>query len=84
MNVTARWIERMKALTKLEKLRLQGCGRVGDDAIAALSAMPALREVDLKGTAVTEKGAAMLRSAKPKAVVHHGEWVARTASFRNN
>jgi hypothetical protein len=84
MNVTARWIERMKALPKLEKLRLQGCGRVGDDSIAALSALPALVEVDLKGTGVTEKGVAMLRAAKPKARIYSGEWVARTASFRNN
>jgi hypothetical protein len=84
MNVTARWIERMKTLTKLEKLRLQGCGRVDDDAIPALAAMPALRELDLKGTSVTAKGVQMLRAAKPKAVVHSGEWVARTASFRNN
>jgi hypothetical protein len=84
MNVTARWIERMKALTKLEKLRLQGCGRVDDAAVPALAAMPALRELDLKGTSVTPKGVQMLRAAKPKAMIYSGEWVARSASFRNN
>jgi hypothetical protein len=84
MNVTARWLERMKALPKLEKVKLQGCDRVGDDAIPALSALPNLREVDLKGTAVTEKGIALLRAAKPKAQIYHGAWEGRSASFRNN
>ena len=51
---------------------MQGCGRINDEAVAALIAMPSLREVDLKGTAVTEKGAAMLRAAKPGAVVYVG------------
>ena len=32
MSVTARWLEKMKALTKLERLKLQGCDRVDDDA----------------------------------------------------
>jgi hypothetical protein len=84
MNVTGRWLEKMKALPKLEKLALQGCGRVGDDAVPILAAMPSLREVDLKGTGVTEKGVATLLEAKPKARVYFGSWKAPTASFRNN
>ena len=74
----------MKGLPKLERLKLPGCVRVNDDALAALAAIPSLREVDLKGTAVTEKGIAALRSAKPNIQVTFGPWEARTASFRNN
>jgi Leucine-rich repeat (LRR) protein len=84
MNVTANWLARMKALPKLEILKLQSCDRVGDDAIPALAALPNLREVDLKGTAVTDKGLAQLSAAKPKLRIYHGSWVAPTASFRNN
>src|ERR1041385_8622807 len=48
MNVTTRWVERMKHLPKLERLKLQGCIRVDDDSLAVLASFPALREVDLK------------------------------------
>jgi hypothetical protein len=84
MSVTPVWLERMKALTKLEKLTLQGCDRINDNSVKDLIAMPALREIDLKGTAVTEKGLAALRAAKPKAVIYSGPWVAKSANFRNN
>ena len=84
VNVTVRWLEKMKALTKLEKLKLQGCGGVNDEAVRLLAAMPGLRELDLKGSSITEKGLATLRAAKPKAVIYYGPWEARAASFRNN
>ena len=84
MNVTVRWLEKLKALPKLETLRVQGCGRVDDEAVTVLGALPNLRELDLKGTAVTEKGVAALRAAKPKIQVYYGPWQARQASFRNN
>jgi hypothetical protein len=74
----------MKVLPKLEKLAMQGCAKVTDDAVAALSAFPSLREVDLKGTSVSEKGVAMLREAKPQTRIYSGPWKAPTASFRNN
>src|SRR6185312_4902663 len=84
MSVTPIWLERLKSLTKLERLKLQGCDRLNDDSIKTLIAMPALREVDLKGTAVTEKGVAALRAAKPNASVYFGPWVSKSANFRNN
>jgi hypothetical protein len=84
MDVSFRWLEKMKALPKLEKLKLQGCSRVDDQAIRALIALPNLREVDLKGTSVTEKGLAALRAAKPKAQIYFGPWEAKAANFRNN
>lgn len=84
LTVTPKWIERMKSLRKLEKLKLQGCGRVSDDSVPALTAMPALREVDLQGTGVTEKGAAALRAAKPGIVMFYGPWDGKSANYRNN
>src|SRR5688572_24851062 len=84
MSISRSWIEKMKSLPKLERLKLQSCSRVDDDAVAALAAIPSLQEVDLKGTSVTEKGVAALRAAKPNLQVTFGPWEARTASFRNN
>ncbi|MEZ5352434.1 MAG: hypothetical protein R2762_07340 [Bryobacteraceae bacterium] len=84
MSVTARWLEQMKAFSKLERLKLQGCDRVDDDAMHVLAAFPSLEWVDLKGTAVTEKGVEILRAAKPKIRVYTGAWEAPSAAFRNN
>ena len=83
-SVTTGWLEKMKALPKLENLKLQGCDRVDDDSIPALAALPALRQVDLKGSGVTEKGLAALKAAKPGIQVYSGPWVAKAANFRNN
>jgi len=85
MPITPRWIERMKAFTKLERLKLQGCDKVDDTAVPILSeAFPMLRELDLKGTSVTGQGLAAMRAAKPKVQIHHGAWNAQAANFRNN
>jgi hypothetical protein len=46
--------------------------------------MPALKEADLKGTSVTEKGVAAIRAARPGAVVYYGPWDAKSANYRNN
>lgn len=66
MAVTPRWLEKLKALDKLERLHLQNCKRVGDDAAAVLAAWPSLRLADVKGTGMTEKGIAELRRARPR------------------
>ena len=63
--VSARGLERLKGLAVLERLDLENCKRVGDDAAPVLGAFPALRVVDLTGTAFTQKGIAALRRAKP-------------------
>jgi internalin A len=84
LSVTQKWLEQMKSLPKLEKLKVQGCNRINDDAVAAIIALPALRVADLKGTAVTEKGAAKLRAAKPGAVFYVGRWDSKAAAYRNN
>jgi hypothetical protein len=74
----------MKALTKLESLKVQGCSRIDDESIPALLAMPALRNVDLQGTSVTEKGAGRFRAVQPGAVVFIGPWDAKAGAYRNN
>jgi hypothetical protein len=84
LSVTPKWLERMGSLGKLERLKLQGCGRITDDSIKTLTAMRALREVDLRGTGVTEKGAAALREAKPGVAVFFGPWDGKSADYRNN
>jgi len=84
LSITGKWLEQMGSLGKLQRLKVQGCSRINDEAVTALIAMPALREVDLKGTSVTEKGAARLQAAKPGAVVWVGPWEGKAAAYRNN
>jgi len=84
MSVTPRRLEKMKALTKLQRLKLEGCDRIDDEAAGILANFPSLEEVDLKGTAVTAKGLATLRAARPKLRILHGAWEAKSANFRNN
>jgi Leucine-rich repeat (LRR) protein len=64
MPVTARWLDKLKPLRKLERLSLQRCKRLDDAALAALAAWPLLKVVDLSGSTVTEKGVADLRGAR--------------------
>src|SRR5262245_21892683 len=52
MPVSTRWLEKLKVLHKLERLSLQGCKRLGDDATPLLASWPALRVLDVKGTAM--------------------------------
>jgi Leucine-rich repeat (LRR) protein len=85
LSITPQWLDEMKnGLPKLERLKLQGCNRVDDSAVAALAAMPNLREADLQGTDVTESGAGKLRAARPGIVVWRGPWDGKSAGYRNN
>jgi internalin A len=84
LSVTEKWLEQMKTLPQLERLKLQGCTRIDDQSVATLISMPALREADLKGTSVTEEGAKRFRSAKPGATVYIGHWEGKAGGFRNN
>lgn len=84
LSVTEEWLEQMKSLPQLQVLQVQGCSRINDNAITAILALPTLREADLKGTSVTEQGAAKLRAAKPGILVYVGPWEAQAAAYRNN
>jgi Leucine-rich repeat (LRR) protein len=74
MSVSARSLEKLKSLARLERLGLQGCRRVGDDAVPVLASWSTLKVVDLKGTSVTEQGLAELKKARPGTLVFHGPW----------
>ena len=84
ISVTPEWLDKMETLRNLESLKLQGCSRINDDAVKSLIAMPKLHEADLRGTTVTEKGAAALKAAKPGAIVYFGPWDGPAANYRNN
>ena len=63
--VSARGLEKVKGLRKLERLDLQACTRVNDDALPVLESMPALRVLDVTASAMTDKSLAELRKMKP-------------------
>jgi Leucine-rich repeat (LRR) protein len=65
-SISTSGLGKLKSLEKLERLSLQGCKRIGDDAAAVLSSFPRLRGLDLKDTAVTEQGLAEVRKALPE------------------
>ena len=84
-TVLPEWLDRMRErLTNLETVRFQGCGKIDDASIKILAAMPNLKQADLRGSSVTEKGAAALRAARPGVRVWFGPWEAKAANYRNN
>jgi internalin A len=74
--VTTSGLQKLNALARLERLDLQGCKRVKDDAVPVLAAFPALRLLDLTGTGVTEKGINELHRARPELKILAGRLVA--------
>ncbi len=64
-QLSSRGLARLSKLARLEHLDLHGARRVGDDAVPALAALPRLRWIDLKDTAMTAKGIDALRAARP-------------------
>jgi internalin A len=84
-SVLPEWLERMRgALPKLETVGFQGCRKIDDASIKTLIAMPNLKLADLRGTSVTEKGAAALRAARPGVKISTGPWEGTAANYRNN
>jgi hypothetical protein len=67
--ISARGLETLKGLARLDRLDLHGCARIADDAVPILAAMPMLHSVDLSGTKVTAVGLETLRRAKPDCVI---------------
>jgi internalin A len=83
--VLPEWLDRMRTrLPKLDAVSFQGCGKIDDASIKILAAMPSLKAADLRGSSVTEKGAAALRAAKPGVKIWFGPWEAKAANYRNN
>jgi Leucine-rich repeat (LRR) protein len=75
MPVSGRSLEKLKPLTNLERLSLQGCKRIGDDAAALVgSSWPGLKTIDLKGSAVSADAIAGLQKSKPALKIFSGSW----------
>jgi Leucine-rich repeat (LRR) protein len=67
--VTAKGLELLKPLVKLERLNLQGCRRLKDDAAAVLAGFKHLRVLDLKDSTLTAESVARLRTTLPECEV---------------
>jgi Leucine-rich repeat (LRR) protein len=63
--VTSRGLEMLKPLKKLERLDLQGCKRLREDAVPLLASMKQLRLLDLKDSSLTEPAVTKIRAALP-------------------
>jgi Leucine-rich repeat (LRR) protein len=63
--VTTHGLALLQPLPKLERLTLQGCRRLHDDAIAALSGLSHLRWLDLKDSGISKDAVARIRSVLP-------------------
>lgn len=70
--VSAHGLEKLRDLTLLERLDLQGCKRVGDDAVPVLASFHSLHELDVTGTSITGKGIAALQQAQPHCKIIQG------------
>jgi hypothetical protein len=67
--VTGRGLELLKPLTKMERLSLQGCRKLGNDAAAALAGLPQLRVLDLKDSSLGAESVGRIRAALPNCEV---------------
>ena len=72
MSVNTRWLESMKSLKKLEKLKLQGCNRVDDESLAVLAAFPALARVGSERHIRHRKGAGDVSRRQTQGCRLHG------------
>lgn len=63
--VTSRGLESLKSLARLERLNLQGCRRLRDDAATVLAGFKQLKELDAKDSGLSEPSVARLRAALP-------------------
>jgi internalin A len=63
--ISPRGVQKLKVLSKLERLDLQACVRINDDAVTPLESLPALRVLDVTAAGISEKGLAELRKSKP-------------------
>jgi len=63
--ISARGLEKLQSLSRLERLDLQSCTRVTDDALPILESFSALRVLDVTASAMSDKSVTALRKAKP-------------------
>jgi internalin A len=65
IGISPRGLEQLNGLSKLDRLDLQSCARINDEAVPILKSFPALQVVDVSAAAVTPKGLKALHEAKP-------------------
>jgi Leucine-rich repeat (LRR) protein len=65
MGISPRGLAQLKDLSNLDRLDLQSCARINDEAVPILKSFPALRIVDVSAAALTEQGLEELHKAKP-------------------
>jgi Leucine-rich repeat (LRR) protein len=68
-NVAGRGLALLMPLGKLERLNLQGCKRLRDDAAATMAQFHQLRVLDLKDSSLSEEAVARIRAALPECQV---------------
>jgi internalin A len=68
-NISADGLRILGGLNQLEKLGLEACARIDDDAATELANWKSLKYVDLQETKVTPRGLDALRRAKPGLVI---------------
>lgn len=64
-SITADELRTLSGLEHVERLGLEACTRIDDEAASELADWKSLKYIDLQETKVTEKGAEALRRAKP-------------------
>ena len=67
--VTTRALEPLRELRKLERLDLQGCKRLKDDAAGVLASFKQLRVLDLTDSSLSKQAVEQIRAALPQAEV---------------
>ena len=68
-GITGRGITTLKTLSNLERLNLQGCKRLGEDAAEALTGFRQLRVLDLKDSGLSPQAILRIRAALPQCQV---------------
>jgi internalin A len=69
--ISARGLQTLKNLPRLEFLDLHDCVQIGDDAVPILISLPSLRSVDLTGTGVSAAALDTMRRERPDCRVLH-------------
>ena len=72
--VTGRGLALLASLSKLERLNLQGCRKLQDDAAPVLSRFNHLKSLDLKDSTVTAEAVAKIRAALPTCEILYETW----------
>jgi Leucine-rich repeat (LRR) protein len=65
LGISSGDLKELSKLRSLDKLGLEECSRIDDEAVAILAGWTSLKYVDLQATQVTPEGVEKLRSARP-------------------